>query len=109
MLHPGCACFVIKVEDIARAGKHQHLIIESTGISDPTPVAEAFVTSDGSSNESSIYADAEGSSEEDDERGGIAVLGRGAPYSAFESPSDIPLLFTPTSPTRTSRTHIFLW
>lgn len=43
-----------KVEAIARAGKHQHLIIESTGISDPTPVAEALATSDSSTD---IYAD----------------------------------------------------
>lgn len=30
------------MEAIAREGRHDHLIIESTGISDPTPVAEAF-------------------------------------------------------------------
>lgn len=39
----------IQVEAIAREGKYQHLIIESTGISDPTPVAEALATSASSS------------------------------------------------------------
>ena len=34
------------MEAIARAGKYQHLIIESTGISDPAPVAEALVMSE---------------------------------------------------------------
>lgn len=34
------------MEAIAREGKHQHLIIESTGISDPTPVAEALASSE---------------------------------------------------------------
>eukprot|EP00752_Nemacystus_decipiens_P004327 g3952.t1 len=48
----GCICCTLKddllreVEAIARRGKHQHLIIESTGISDPMPVAEALVYSD---------------------------------------------------------------
>lgn len=37
------------MENLAREGRHDHLIIESTGISDPTPVAEGF---------SSIAADA---------------------------------------------------
>lgn len=36
---------MVQVEDLARGGRYKHLIIESTGISDPMPVAEAFVTS----------------------------------------------------------------
>lgn len=32
------------MEALASAGRHKHLIIESTGISDPTPVAEAFAS-----------------------------------------------------------------
>lgn len=51
-----------KVEAIARGGKHQHLIIESTGISDPTPVAEALVAS-GISSDNYFFA---GSNDEED-------------------------------------------
>lgn len=39
------AVLCVQVEAIARAGKCRHLIIESTGISDPTPVAQALATS----------------------------------------------------------------
>ena len=35
---------------MAREGKYQHLIIESTGVSDPTPVAEALAKSASSTN-----------------------------------------------------------
>lgn len=48
----GRSAFGRKVESIAREGKHQHLIIESTGISDPNPVAEALVASDEENGES---------------------------------------------------------
>lgn len=47
------------MEAIAREGKHQHLIIESTGISDPTPVAEALAASEGSSTGYYEYLDGE--------------------------------------------------
>lgn len=80
-----CVCFLSlaeeKVEAIAREGKYQHLIIESTGISDPTPVAEALVTSEGSS-ESIIYSSADASN------GGVATLGRGTPFSVLSLPHD---------------------
>lgn len=66
-----------KVEDIARGGKHQHLIIESTGISDPMPVAQALVESDVSSD--SIGDDLAGDHAEEgaESRGGVAVVQSG--------------------------------
>lgn len=46
------------MDAIAREGKHQHLIIESTGISDPTPVAEALASSEwGDDEDNDIYDD----------------------------------------------------
>ena len=44
-----CVVLIFQVEAMAREGKYEHLIIESTGISDPTPVAEALATSTSSS------------------------------------------------------------
>eukprot|EP00903_Cladosiphon_okamuranus_P014092 g13098.t1 len=62
----GCICCTLKddllreVEAIARRGKHQHLIIESTGISDPMPVAEALVYSDHDEDHDEQDADSNG-------------------------------------------------
>lgn len=55
-----------QVETLAREGKHQHLIIESTGISDPTPVAEALVRSERSTDTSEYFL----ADDDDDEGGG---------------------------------------
>ncbi|CAM9329593.1 unnamed protein product [Pylaiella littoralis] len=81
-MQDGCICctlrddLLLEVEAIAREGKYQHLIIESTGISDPTPVAEALVSSEGSI-ESSTHSLADGSTGDDGEsNGGVAILGR---------------------------------
>ncbi len=53
------------METLAREGKHQHLIIESTGISDPTPVAEALVRSERSTDTSEYFL-----ADDDDDDGG---------------------------------------
>ncbi|CAN0076033.1 unnamed protein product [Scytosiphon promiscuus] len=86
-MQDGCICctlrddLLLEVEAIAREGKHRHLIIESTGISDPNPVAEALATSDNSSDggSSHFHADADGERDEHaasgrEEKGGLFSL-----------------------------------
>lgn len=96
-------CVPQKVGAIARAGKHQHLIIESTGISDPTPVAEALVSSDDSSNESSVFSYADFGDEDDDDseddksNSGVDMVGRGTACCALSLARD-PVSLHPLPP-----------
>lgn len=76
------------MEAIARRGNHQHLIIESTGISDPMPVAEALVYSDHD----------DGHDEEDADSNGdvVAVVEGGVYMTAPQSVLNPPRLRSPT-------------
>lgn len=69
---------------MAKEGKYDHLIIESTGISDPAPVAEALVESDSSTNDTGYFFDDEDDDDDDDEEGtgSVATLVGGAVNNA---------------------------
>ena len=75
-----------QVETLARNREHQHLIIESTGISDPTPVAEGLVRSERSTDTSEYFLADDGEEGEEEEGGagtgagsdGVVSLGQGA-------------------------------
>jgi G3E family GTPase len=64
-LSSGCICctlrrdLLVEVEELARDGRFDYLLIESTGVSEPLPVAEtfAFVDEDGESLSSSAVLD----------------------------------------------------
>jgi len=64
-LSSGCICCTLRrdllaeVEELARDGRFDYLVIESTGVSEPLPVAEtfAFVDEDGESPSSSAMLD----------------------------------------------------
>jgi G3E family GTPase len=61
-LSNGCICCTLRedlideVRRLAREGRYDYLLIESTGISEPLPVAETFVIDDGSGDPISRYA-----------------------------------------------------
>ncbi|CBJ27665.1 cobalamin synthesis protein, P47K [Ectocarpus siliculosus] len=84
-MQDGCICCTLKDElllevgAMAKEGKYDHLIIESTGISDPAPVAEALVESDCSTNDTGYFFDGEDDDDDDDEEstGSAAPLERG--------------------------------
>ncbi|CAB1100734.1 unnamed protein product [Ectocarpus sp. CCAP 1310/34] len=83
-MQDGCICCTLKDElllevgAMAKEGKYDHLIIESTGISDPAPVAEALVESDCSTNDIGYFFNGEDDDDDDDEStGSAAPLERG--------------------------------
>ncbi|PEI05905.1 hypothetical protein CRM79_01180 [Pantoea agglomerans] len=58
----GCICctlredLLLEVKSLAQAGRFDHLVIESTGISEPLPVAETFTFEDDAGESLSAYA-----------------------------------------------------
>jgi len=58
----GCICctlredLLLEVKRLAQAGRFDHLVIESTGISEPLPVAETFTFEDEEGESLSAYA-----------------------------------------------------
>ena len=58
----GCICctlredLLLEVRDLAKKGKFDYLLVESTGISEPLPVAETFTFEDENGNSLSDFA-----------------------------------------------------
>ncbi|CAN0184678.1 unnamed protein product, partial [Ectocarpus fasciculatus] len=84
-MQDGCICCTLKDElllevgAMAKEGKYDHLIIESTGISDPAPVAEALVESDSSTNDTGYFFDDGEDIDDEESTGSAATVETGEP------------------------------